>query len=116
MMNYLLLKNRINFSMDTFIICQRIATIPTDVFSKFPSSFKGEDMLRIGNQELGVLLQQILAHAYDKLGFDANKIKPYEYGSYDNFFDFSSNYTIFDEKTICYLCQVKIILKMNSKE
>ena len=73
-----------------------IATIPTDVFSKFPSSFKGEDMLRIGNQELGVLLQQILAHAYHKLGFDANKIKPYEYGSYDNFFDFSSNFTIFN--------------------
>ena len=74
-----------------------IATIPTDVFSKFPSSFKGEDMLRIGNQELGVLLQQILVHAYEKLGFNANEIKPYEYGSYDNFFDFSNNFQIFDE-------------------
>ena len=57
-------------------------------------------MLRIGNQELDAMLQQMLVHAYDKLGFNANEIKPYEYSSYDNFFDFSNNFQIFEKNNL----------------
>ena len=72
-------------------------------------------MLLIENQELNVLLQQILVHANDKLGFNSQEIKPYEYCFYDNFFDFSSNFEIFDENNSLLVMPTKNTFKKEFK-